>query len=145
MKRLLAALSCCVALALPAWGQFELGSIVGLISDPQKAPVAGAVVEFRSLTTNVKRESVYLRQRRIQFAAAAAGPLFGHGAAAGIPRQDQRKSRWASASGCRSISRSRLGAVNEQVNVSATAATDRDGIVGDRAGARRRRKLWTCR
>src|ERR1051326_2573585 len=45
-------------LTLALWGQIEQGSLVGIVTDPQKAPVAGAVVEFRSLTTNVKRESV---------------------------------------------------------------------------------------
>jgi len=52
MIRFLLFLSC---LALPLWAQIELGSIVGQVTDPQNAPVAGAVVEFRSLTTNVKR------------------------------------------------------------------------------------------
>jgi len=47
-------LSC---LALPLWAQIELGSIVGQVVDPQNAPVVGAAVEFRSLTTNVKRQS----------------------------------------------------------------------------------------
>ena len=45
-------------LALTLWGQIEQGSLVGTVTDPQKAPVAGAMVEFRSLGTNVKRESV---------------------------------------------------------------------------------------
>src|SRR6266487_7018430 len=42
--------------ALTLWAQIEQGSIVGIVIDPQKAPVAGAVVTFRSLTTNVLRE-----------------------------------------------------------------------------------------
>src|SRR5438105_13889689 len=50
------AVCCCFLLCLPAWSQFELGSIVGMVTDPQRAPVAGATVEIRSLTTNVKRE-----------------------------------------------------------------------------------------
>src|SRR4051794_35534192 len=45
-------------LTLTLWGQIEQGSLVGTVTDPQKAPVTGAVVEFRSLSTNVKRESV---------------------------------------------------------------------------------------
>jgi hypothetical protein len=57
MIRFLLFLSC---LALPLWAQIELGSIVGQVTDPQKAPVAGAVVQFRSLTTNVKREATTL-------------------------------------------------------------------------------------
>src|SRR5947207_12708061 len=56
MRYFLIAVFCSLLLSLPAWTQFELGSIVGLVTDPQKAPVAGAAVEIRSLTTNVKRE-----------------------------------------------------------------------------------------
>lgn len=41
---------------MPLAAQIEQGSMVGMVTDPQKAPVAGAKVEFRSLTTNVKRE-----------------------------------------------------------------------------------------
>src|SRR5690242_1672817 len=44
--------------SLTLWAQIEQGSLVGVVTDPQKAPVAGAGVEFRSLTTNVKRSSV---------------------------------------------------------------------------------------
>ncbi|MBM3726798.1 MAG: hypothetical protein FJW40_15415 [Acidobacteria bacterium] len=43
-------------LAVRAYSQITLGSIVGQVTDPQKAPVAGATVEIRSLDTNVKRE-----------------------------------------------------------------------------------------
>jgi len=45
-----------ILLSLPAWCQFEVGSIVGVVTDPANAPVAGAAVEIRSLATNVKRE-----------------------------------------------------------------------------------------
>ena len=56
MRHFPIAVFCCLLASLPAWPQFELGSIVGLVTDPQRAPVAGATVEIRSLTTNVKRE-----------------------------------------------------------------------------------------
>ena len=36
--------------------QFEQGSIVGQVNDPQRAPIAGATVQIRSSTTNVSRE-----------------------------------------------------------------------------------------
>src|SRR5262245_35693889 len=36
--------------------QIEQGSFAGIVLDPQKAPVVGAAVTFRSLTTNVQRE-----------------------------------------------------------------------------------------
>src|SRR3954466_13032255 len=44
--------------AITLWAQIEQGSVVGIVSDPQKAPVAGAAVTFRSLTTNVQREDL---------------------------------------------------------------------------------------
>src|SRR5258708_38998269 len=56
MRHFPIAVFCCLLGSLPAWPQFELGSIVGLVTDPQRAPVAGATGEIRSLTTNVKRE-----------------------------------------------------------------------------------------
>src|SRR5215813_11794003 len=45
-------------LSLSLWAQVEQGSLVGVITDPQRAPVASAAVEFQSLTTNVKRSTV---------------------------------------------------------------------------------------
>src|ERR1044071_4421827 len=45
-------------LALPLFAQIEQGSLVGIVTDPQKAPVSGAVITFRSLGTNVQREAV---------------------------------------------------------------------------------------
>ena len=54
MTRIFAGLFLCLAL----WGQIEQGSLVGVVTDPQKAPVSGAAVEFRSLSTNVKRSTV---------------------------------------------------------------------------------------
>src|SRR3954452_6638568 len=45
-------------LSLTLWGQIEQGSLVGIVTDPQKAPVADASVEFVSLRTNVKRGTV---------------------------------------------------------------------------------------
>ena len=56
MKHLLLAVAVLLLVAGPVRPQFEQGSIVGVVSDPSKAPVAGATVEFRSLSTNVKRE-----------------------------------------------------------------------------------------
>src|ERR1041385_7522705 len=47
----------CFLLPLGLYAQTELGNIVGLVLDPQKAPVSGAVVELRSLETNVKRDT----------------------------------------------------------------------------------------
>jgi len=38
-------------------GQFQFGSVVGLVKDPSQSPVPGATVEIRSQTTNVARQS----------------------------------------------------------------------------------------
>lgn len=42
----------------PARAQFEQGSVVGTVTDPQKAPVPEATVQIRSVATNVSRELV---------------------------------------------------------------------------------------
>ena len=52
MRQLFLLLALCPAVM----AQFELGSIVGVVTDPAKAPVAGAKVEIRSTSTNVKRD-----------------------------------------------------------------------------------------
>ncbi|MBI2686031.1 MAG: TonB-dependent receptor [Acidobacteria bacterium] len=43
-------------LSLHAFAQFEQGSIVGTVTDPQKAPIPNAIVQIRSTATNVSRE-----------------------------------------------------------------------------------------
>ena len=54
MRQLLLFVALCPLLI----AQFELGSIVGVVTDPAKAAVAGAKVEIRSTATNVKRDVV---------------------------------------------------------------------------------------
>jgi len=56
MKRLITVMYLCVWLSAPMWSQFELGSVIGVVTDPSKVAVSGATVEIRSLSTNVKRE-----------------------------------------------------------------------------------------
>jgi len=103
----------------PMFAQFELGSIVGLVTDQQNAPVAGAKVEIRSLDTNVKREVT----------TSASGEYNS------LPVQPGRYSVVVHQEGFRDSSSQvtvgvsqrvqadfsiELGAVTEQVNVSAT-------------------------
>src|SRR5258708_3910629 len=122
MRHFLTAVFCCVLASLPAWPQFELGSIVGLVTDPQRAPVAGATVEIRSLTTNVRREVT----------TSASGEYNS------LPLQPGRYSVTVHQQGFREKSTELtlgvsqrlqvdfsldLGSVTEQVNVSATAPT----------------------
>src|SRR6266581_3770857 len=45
-------------ISLTVGAQFELGSVVGVVMDPQQAPVPGAKVEIRSLSTNVSRDVI---------------------------------------------------------------------------------------
>src|SRR5437763_1531610 len=116
------AVCCCFLLCLPAWSQFELGSIVGMVTDPQRAPVAGATVEIRSLTTNVKREVT----------TSSSGEYNS------LPLQPGQYSVTVHQQGFRDKSTEltlgvsqrlqvdfslELGSVTEQVNVSATAPT----------------------
>ncbi|HET8548062.1 MAG TPA: carboxypeptidase regulatory-like domain-containing protein, partial [Bryobacteraceae bacterium] len=56
MRRFPVAFCLLLLFALVARPQFEFGSIVGVVTDPSRAALTGAVVEIRSLTTNVKRE-----------------------------------------------------------------------------------------
>src|SRR5713101_3249109 len=122
MRHFPIAVFCCLLASLSAWPQFELGSIVGLVTDPQRAPVAGATVEIRSLTTNVKREVT----------TSASGEYNS------LPLQPGRYSVTVHQQGFREKSTELtlgvsqrlqvdfsldLGSVTEQVNVSATAPT----------------------
>ncbi len=122
MSRFLMAVLCLLLTSVPALAQFELGSVVGLVSDQQKAPVAGAKVEIRSLTTNVKREVttsvsgeynslplqpgryvVTVRQQGFQAKSAELSIGVSQRVEADFPLE--------------------LGSVNEQVSVSAAVAT----------------------
>ena len=109
-------------LAAPVWAQVELGSLVGMVTDPQKAPVAGAAVEFRSLTTNVKRQvttsasgefnSLPLQPGRYVISVKQAG--FREKAVEVVLGVSQRLQLDLALE---------IGQVNEQVNVTANAAT----------------------
>jgi hypothetical protein len=46
-----------LVLCCGAWGQFQYGSVAGLVRDTTQAPVPGAAVEIRSTTTNVVRQA----------------------------------------------------------------------------------------
>ena len=56
MRRCVTALFVVLSLSPAMLAQFEQGSIVGTVADPQSAPVPGATVQIRSSTTNVSRE-----------------------------------------------------------------------------------------
>jgi len=108
--------------SLSGRSQFELGIISGVVSDPAKAPVAGAIVEIRSTTTNVKREvltsatgeynSLPLQPDRYLISVRQQG-FREKTAEVGLGVSQRLQVDFAL----------ELGAVTEQVNVSATAAT----------------------
>ncbi len=58
MNRYLLAAAFSLASTLNCFAQFEQGSIVGTVTDQQKAAIAGATVEIRSIGTNVSRDVV---------------------------------------------------------------------------------------
>lgn len=105
-----------------AYAQVELGSITGIISDPQKSPVPGAKVEMRSLTTNVSREVVTADDGEYNSLPIQPGRY------SIIVRQTGFRDRAATVTlgvGQRlQVDMSlELGTVNEQVNVSAATTT----------------------
>jgi len=56
MRRSRIILTAALCFATLCSAQFELGSIVGIVRDQSQAPVAGAKVEVRSLSTNLVRQ-----------------------------------------------------------------------------------------
>jgi hypothetical protein len=58
MRNVVASVIAVVFLHATAWGQFQFGSVSGLIKDPSQSPVPGATVAIRSRTTNVVRQTV---------------------------------------------------------------------------------------
>jgi hypothetical protein len=57
MRQVAVVLFCALWACSLGWGQFQFGSVAGLVKDTSQAPVPGAVVEIRSQTTNVAREA----------------------------------------------------------------------------------------
>jgi hypothetical protein len=105
--------------AVTLWAQIEQGSFAGIVLDPQKAPVAGAVVTFRSLTTNVQREEVTKSQGEYnslplqpgRYAVTVRQPGF---------REQTVEVTLAVGQRMQLDFALELGGVNEQVSVSAT-------------------------
>jgi len=56
-----------------AWAQFEAGSVVGSVKDPAGLAMANAVVEIRSLATNVARKTVTSPTGGFDFVALQPG------------------------------------------------------------------------
>src|SRR4051794_6553829 len=59
---------------MAAFAQFEAGSVVGSVKDPSGLAVANAVVEIRSVATNVARRTVTSATGDFDFVALQPGP-----------------------------------------------------------------------
>jgi hypothetical protein len=125
-KRNLILLAVFFLVAATAWAQFEMGSIVGLVLDQSNAPVAGASVEIRSADTNMVR----------QITSSVSGeynsmPLQPGRYTVTVKQQgfrDQAREVTLSVGGRMEVNFAlELGSVNEQITVSATAATVETG------------------
>lgn len=57
MRQVAIVLLCTLTACSLGWGQFQFGSVAGLVKDTSQAPVPGAAVEIRSTTTNVARQA----------------------------------------------------------------------------------------
>ncbi len=105
-----------------AWAQFDLGSIVGVVTDPSKVAVAAATVDIRSLTTNVKRAVATNATGEYNSLPLAPGRY-----AVTVRQQGFREQtievELAVGQRLQVDFALELGSVTEQVNVTATAAT----------------------
>ena len=57
MRQVAMAVFCTFTACSLGWGQFQFGSVAGLVKDSSQAPVPGAAVEIRSTSTNVARQA----------------------------------------------------------------------------------------
>src|SRR3954451_18913720 len=63
-----------LVVCMAAFAQFEAGSVVGSVKDPSGLAVANAVVEIRSVATNVARRTVTSATGDFDFVALQPGP-----------------------------------------------------------------------
>jgi Carboxypeptidase regulatory-like domain len=105
---------------LNLWAQIEQGSLVGIVSDPQKVPVAGAAVTFRSLTTNVQRQELTQSSGEYNSLPLPPGRYAVTVRQAGFREQTVEVSLGVGQR-LQIDFALELGSVNEQVNVSSTA------------------------
>ena len=126
MRRNLILAAAITLLSSAVWAQFEMGTVVGLIVDPSSGPVPSASVDIRNTATNVTRHVV----------STATGQYDS------MPLQPGTYAITVRAPGFRDIAQQvalsvgqrmelnftlEVGAVNEQVTVSATAAAVETG------------------
>src|SRR5438105_14833808 len=74
LHRALALIVAGLFVSLAAFAQFEAGSVVGTVKDPAGLAMANAVVEIRSLATNVTRRTMTSVTGDFDFVALQPGP-----------------------------------------------------------------------
>ena len=107
-------------LAVTLWAQIEQGSLVGIVTDPQKVPVVGAAITFRSLTTNVQRQELTQSSGEFNSLPLPAGRYAVTVRQAGF-REQTVEVTLGVGQRLQIDFALELGSVNEQVNVSSTA------------------------
>src|SRR5690348_12635806 len=73
LHRALAPVVASLLVSLAAFVQFEAGYVVGIVKDPAGLAMANAIVEIRSLATNVTRKSVTSATGDFDFVALQPG------------------------------------------------------------------------
>jgi outer membrane receptor protein involved in Fe transport len=84
MKPMLLALLMCVAVAAPAWAQFETGSVVGTLKDATGAVVPGAKVTLTNTQTGVTNEKTSDENGNYEFFTVRPGTYVITGEKAGF-------------------------------------------------------------
>src|SRR5262249_18460120 len=121
MKRLTLAAFLCVLLLPPLWSQFELGSIVGVVTDPSKVAVSGATVELRSLSTNRQRAVLTSPRRQYDSRPLQRGSYVLPVRHQGF-REQTREATPGVGQRVQADFALQLGAVSEKVDVTATTS-----------------------
>src|SRR5579859_2036885 len=73
-----------------AFGQFELGSVQGIVKDQSGLPMANATVEIRSTATNVARQVTTSASGEFDFVALQPGPYSLKATQAGFKEKIQK-------------------------------------------------------
>ncbi len=72
-KRLPLLVTLAIFVCTAAWAQFELGSVVGVVTDPSGSVIPNAAVQIKSLSTNVVRQTVTSGAGEFDFVALQPG------------------------------------------------------------------------
>src|SRR5947209_18562296 len=73
LNRAISPIAAGIVFSMAALAQFEAGSVVGTVKDPAGLAMANAIVEIRSLATNVTRKTVTSATGDFDFVALQPG------------------------------------------------------------------------